>query len=83
MANDSPISMETFNCEKCDAVATVDVIPRRGRICFKCHISTVHVGFSHGKEDFHGPTIKQRQEQQLAQAKAAGINAEPVGTRWI
>ena len=83
MANDRPISMETFNCDKCGVLTTVDVIPRRGTVCFKCHVSTINLGFRHGKADFHGPTIKQRQDEQMAQAKAAGINAEPVGTRWI
>jgi hypothetical protein len=39
---------------------------------------TVNLGFTYGKEDFHGPTIKERQDKQLADAKA-GINAEPVG----
>lgn len=75
--------METFNCEKCGKATSVEVIHRRGLVCFKCHVSTIHVGFSQGKKDFHGPTIKERQDLQVAQAKAAGINAEPVGTRWV
>jgi cytochrome c5 len=58
-------------------------LPRRGAICFKCHIGTVNLGFTYGKEDFHGPTIKERQEKQVADAKINGINAEPVGSRWI
>lgn len=75
--------MGTFNCERCDKNVVVDEMPRRGPICFACHVRTIHVGFSHGKEDFHGPTIKERQDHQVAQAKSAGINAEPVGTRWV
>lgn len=75
--------MGSYNCEKCGKLEAVDAIPRRGRICFGCHVKTINLGFSHGKEDFHGPTIKERQNQQVAQAKAAGINAEPVGTRWV
>jgi hypothetical protein len=45
-------------------------------------LSTVNLGFTYGKADFHGPTIKERQDKQLADAKSAGINAEPV-TNWI
>jgi hypothetical protein len=41
------------------------------------------LGFTYGKEDFHGPTIKERQQKQVADAKINGINAEPVGSRWI
>jgi hypothetical protein len=61
----------------------VDVIPRRGKICFGCHIKGIRLGFSHGKEDFHGPTIKERQQHQEKQAADAGIKAEPVGQRWV
>lgn len=75
--------MGSTNCIECDSLFVFDVFPRRGAVCFKCHIRTVSVGFSHGKEDFHGPTIKERQERQVAEAKAAGINAEPVGNRWV
>lgn len=75
--------MGTFNCDQCGKVQVLDTIPRRGPVCFKCHISTVNLGFSYGKENFHGPTIKERQDQQNAQATQAGINAEPVGTRWV
>jgi hypothetical protein len=75
--------MGSFNCEKCGKVEVVDMIPRRGKICFGCHVRTINLGFTHGKEDFHGPTIKERQEHQVAQAESAGIKAEPVGNRWV
>ena len=75
--------MGSINCTECGNLFTFDVMPRRGAVCFKCHVGSVRLGFSHGKEDFHGPTIKERQEAQVAQAKAAGINAEPVGNRWV
>lgn len=75
--------MGSINCTECGHLFTFDVLPRRGAICFKCHVSSVRLGFTHGKEDFHGPTIKERQDNQVAQAKAAGINAEPVGNRWV
>ena len=58
-------------------------MPRRGEICFKCHVRTVNLGFTYGKDNFHGDTIKERQDLQVAQAKAAGIDAQPVGSRWV
>lgn len=75
--------MGQFKCVECDKIVTFDVIPRRGFICFKCHVSTVNLGFVYGREDFHGPTIKERQDLQMAQSNAAGIRAEPIGERWI
>lgn len=51
--------------------------------CFKCHVKGVTIGYTYGKESFHGPTIKERQEAQVRDAAAKGINAEPVGTRWV
>jgi len=29
--------------------------------CFKCHIKNVRLGFTYGKESFHGPTIREQQ----------------------
>jgi hypothetical protein len=55
---------------------------RRG-ICFGCHVKTVSIGFSYGKESFHGPTIRERQEQTLRDAAAAGVDVTPVGSRWV
>jgi hypothetical protein len=75
--------MGSINCNECGSIFTFDILPRRGAVCFKCHVGSIRLGFAHGKEDFHGPTIKERQDQQVAQAKAAGVNAEPVGTRWV
>ena len=75
--------MASFNCLRCESEFAADALPRRGQICFKCHVKTINLGFTYGKEDFHGDTIKQRQDLQVAQAKAAGINAEPVGNRWV
>jgi hypothetical protein len=43
----------------------------------------VNIGFTHGKENFHGDTIRQKQQQIVADAAAKGITAEPVGTRWV
>lgn len=29
--------------------------------CFACHVKTVRLGFTHGKENFHGPTEREIQ----------------------
>jgi hypothetical protein len=75
--------MTSYRCENCDKVEVVDMIPRRGKVCFGCHLRGIRIGFAHGKENFHGDTIKQRQDLQMKQASDAGIVAEPVGSRWI
>ena len=75
--------MISITCDNCSTEFYAPELPRRGAICFKCHISTVNLGFTYGKEDFHGPTIKERQDKQVADAKINGIKAEPVGSRWV
>ena len=75
--------MAVFVCEKCDARWVEDQMPRRGPICFKCHVKTIRIGFTHGQEDFHGPTIAERQRKQVADAAAEGRTIEPVGNRWV
>ena len=72
----------TLNCQKCGREWTTDAIPPRGEICFKCHIKTVNLGFTYGKEDFHGPTIRERQDKIVSDAKINGYNAEPI-TNWM
>lgn len=76
--------MGNIACESCGKSFEFDEeLPRRGPVCFGCHLKTIRLGFTHGKEDFHGPTIKERQDAQVATAKAAGIDAQPVGNRWV
>lgn len=72
-----------ITCERCSEVFQTEEMPRRGAICFRCHIRTIDIGFTYGKSDFHGPTVRERQREQVAQAAAAGIDAQPVGTRWV
>lgn len=36
-----------------------------------------------GREAFHGPTIRERQEAAVKEAQSNGYTPEPVGTRWI
>lgn len=75
--------MEEFRCLECLKTFVDAELPRRGSICFKCHVRSIRLGFTYGKEDFHGDTVVQRQREQMRQADAAGIKAEPVGQRWV
>ena len=72
-----------FNCVHCGTSTEVDVLPRRGEVCFRCHLNNIRIGFAHGQENFHGDTIGEKQRKAVADAKAAGLNPEPVGTRWV
>jgi len=66
-----------FECTKCGREKTAEVRPRRGDICFGCHVKTIDLGFRYGKENFHGPTIRERQQHIVSDAAAKGINAVP------
>lgn len=75
--------MNLFTCTTCGSRFEHEELPRRGEICFKCHIKGIRIGFTYGKADFHGPTVRERQLKQEADAAAGGIKAEPVGSRWV
>jgi hypothetical protein len=75
--------MTVFVCDKCDSRFVGDVLPRRGSVCFKCHLKTVNIGYTYGKENFHGDTIKQRQDKAIADATKEGRTIEPIGNRWV
>lgn len=72
-----------ITCDNCSDEFTSEEIPRRGSICFKCHLKGIRIGFTHGKAEFSGPTIGERQRQTVADAAAKGITAEPIGSRWV
>jgi len=74
--------MKTFRCLECLTEFDADELPKRGSVCFKCHVKSIRLGFTHGQEDFHGPTIKERQHKIVEDAKINGYNAEPV-TNWM
>lgn len=50
-------------CTTCGEPWTFDMKPRRTE-CFRCHLRGIRIGFTHGKEDFHGPTVRERQKAQ-------------------
>ena len=74
--------MGSARCTTCGEVWTFDVKPRRTE-CFKCHIAGVRLGFTYGKEDFHGPTVRERQKQHESEMAANGIDFAPVGRKWV
>jgi len=74
--------MPVFVCQECGRDFETEELPRRGAVCFRCHVGTIRLGFTYGREDFHGPTIRERQRQTVEQAKINGYNAEPV-TNWM
>lgn len=68
-----------FNCEKCKKIFAADKLPRRGEICFACHVKDVRLGFTWGQDDWHNqPSVKFREKQQVEEAKAAGLTIERV-----
>lgn len=72
-----------FNCTSCGGFVSVNEVPRRGNICFKCHVRTVSIGFTYGKDNFHGPTIRERQRQIVDDAAKAGTNVVPASEYGI
>lgn len=75
--------MTEFKCERCSSIFSAEELPPRGAICFKCHLRTIDIGFTHGKVNFSGPTIGERQRKIVDDAKKKGIDAAPVGNRWV
>lgn len=75
--------MMIIACNECQNQFEAEELPRRGKVCFKCHVRSIRLGFRQGRDEFHGPTIKERQEQAIKEAKINGYNPEPVGTRWV
>jgi len=75
--------MKIFACVECGKQFEAEELPRRGELCFKCHVRGINLGFTYGKEDFHGPTVRERAQKQVEEASANGITAEPIGTRWV
>lgn len=57
--------------------------------CFGCKLNhwrqngAPGVVFAGGKDNFHNSTIRERVEKNLTEARAAGLDPQPVGTRWV
>lgn len=74
--------MTNFTCEECSREFYDEQLPHRGAICFGCHIKSVRLGFTYGKDNFHGDTIAEKQRKILSDAAINGVQAEPV-TNWM
>lgn len=74
------IGMAILACSDCYKVLFTENDRKHG-VCFKCRIGSVSLGFTYGKEEFHGPTINERKAEQEAGYRAAGIDFEPVPLR--
>jgi len=74
--------MTNFTCEECSRQFYDEELPHRGAICFGCHIKSVRLGFTYGKDNFHGDTIAEKQRQIMSDAVINGVQAEPV-TNWM
>lgn len=55
--------------------------PRTHKGMPRVYDGSIH--YTYGKDDFHGPTIGERFERQVADCAADGKGYEPVGQRWI
>lgn len=49
----------------------------RGEICFGCHVKGVSLGFTHGKNTFHGPTFGELTRQAYKDAERTGEKIIP------
>ena len=70
-------------CARCEDAAHDAAHPQPVDGCFACKVSRIHLGFTWGREDFHGPTITERQREQERVCAEDGVKAEPVGSRWV
>ena len=73
--------MLSLTCNTCGSKFETLEIPFRGEVCFKCHLQNVGFKYTWGKEDFHGPTVRQRQQEQVEVARNAGLDPVPVPVR--
>jgi hypothetical protein len=75
--------MGSLICDDCGRVFTFDVVPRRGAVCFKCHVQGVRFGFQQGQQMFHDKTIREQEREIIDSAKRDGREIEYVGNKWV
>lgn len=49
-----------MHCSGCSKHLSEENDLKRG-YCFRCHCKTIRLGFTYGKENFHGPTEREIQ----------------------
>jgi hypothetical protein len=64
--------------------------PAEPDTCFACKMAYKRRGhgqvitYAHGRDDFHGPTVRERQARDLKFYRDQGMtHVEPVGSRWV
>lgn len=50
---------------------------------FACKLKGISLGYTYGRESFHGPTIREQERQIHAEAAEQGRKITPVGNRWV
>lgn len=45
-------------------------------VCFRCRVSSIGIGFSGHREQFHGTTIKESQDEIIRLGRANGLDPE-------
>jgi len=51
-----------MQCSTCSKPIEAESDIKR-ELCFKCHVKNVRLGFTYGQEEFHGPTVRERQRE--------------------
>lgn len=49
------------------------------RAAFKAKLQSLSFGFTFGRDQFHGPTIRERQEHTIAKSRENGHEITPIG----
>jgi hypothetical protein len=70
-------------CARCEDAIHAANHPSMVDGCFACKVDTIGLTYRYGREEFHGPTIRERQREQEAVCERDGVKAEPVGERWV
>jgi predicted nucleic acid-binding Zn-ribbon protein len=73
--------MSLSNCITCGEQYDAQGVTRLE--CFRCHVRGIRLGFTYGKADFHGDTVRERQKAHESEMKAKGIDFAPVGRTWV
>lgn len=51
------------------------------RAAFKAKLRSLSFGFAFGRDQFHGPTIRERQEHMITKSRENGHEITPIGHR--
>ena len=70
-------------CARCEDALHASTHPEMVDGCFACKVDTIGLTYRYGREEFHGPTIRERQREQEEVCARDGVKAEPVGERWV